>query len=436
MKRDIFKKLISWKNKANRKPLILMGARQVGKTYILKQFAEAEYTSYIYINFDKMRRLKASFENSLDPEDIIRWLNIETQQTITADTLIIFDEIQECPNALNSLKYFNESKRDYHICAAGSLLGVKTKNIQGFPVGQVEQLHLYPLSFFEFLSAIDEVMLRQHLESIQVIKPINESLHLKLLECFKYYCFIGGMPEAVKTYIEEKNLVSVRHTQDNILSNYELDFSKHAPQEHIVRINQVWEHIPSQLAKENKKFIYSVIRKGARASDFELAIQWLNEAGLIQKTYHCNTPQMPLKAYVDFTFFKVYLLDVGLLGAKVELSAKMLLGDNNILSEFKGSLTENVVSQLLVLNTPSTYYWTSSGRAELDFILQENNAIYPLEVKSGLSSKKKSLLVYKEKYAPKHAIRTSPNNLRLDGSLLNCPLYLLERLPQFIAILS
>lgn len=434
MERHIFEKLQDWKIKPDRKPLILMGARQVGKTYILKKFAESHYENCIYLNFEDQASLKTLFTSDLQPAKILTAITLETQQKIIpGKTLIFFDEVQECPNALISLKYFQEKANEYHVCAAGSLLGVKLANTQGFPVGKVDFLTLYPMNFFEFLEAIHETELKNYLLRLNTIEPLAEIIHEKLINYLKYYLYIGGMPESVQQWCKTQDFLKVREVQQAILKAYTLDFSKHAPPEIIMKIHQVWQIIPSQLAKENKKFIYSVIRKNARAKEFETAIQWLIEAGLIHKVTQISTPSMPLSAYAYFDFFKTYLLDVGLLGAMAQLSSKILIEGNQYFTEFKGSYIENFVAQELV-KTNELYYWASEGQAEIDFVIAFENHAYPLEIKSGLSNKKKSLLVYDAKYKPSLLIRSSAMNLKKDGKVLNCPLYLIEQLATLILI--
>jgi len=369
MKRKILQHLHLWKTQAKRKPLILMGARQVGKTFALKKFGEQEYTNTIYLNFENNPRLCKLFESSLDPKVILKSLKIEmNSEIVEGKTLIIFDEIQECPNALNSLKYFCENSPEQHIIAAGSLLGVKLEHVKGFPVGKVQFLTLYPLSFFEFLEALNETRLINFIEEQKIIAPFPENLHEKLLTYFKEYLFVGGMPEAVAKYIDSQNISKVREIQKNILNAYSLDFAKHAPKEQIMKINQVWNSIPNQLSKENKKFIYSTIRRGGRAKEFEIALQWLVEAGLIHKTSLISTPKIPLSAYADINIFKIYLVDIGLLGAMSNLSAKTLLHENELFQEFRGAIVENYIAQELVHSHYSLFYWTSEGKAELDFV--------------------------------------------------------------------
>lgn len=433
MKRTITKNLLSWKEQPKRKPLILMGARQVGKTFVLKQFGAQEYDNTVYLNFEDNPRLCKLFDSSLDPKVILKALTIEMNTEIVAGkTLLIFDEIQECPNALNSLKYFFENAPEQHIVAAGSLLGVKLAHVKGFPVGKVQFLTLYPLSFSEFLEASQEPRLKNLIAEQTHCTPIPANLHEKLLTYFREYLFVGGMPEAVAEYVDSHNVAKVREIQTAILNAYSLDFAKHAPKEHIMKINQVWGSIPNQLAKENKKFIYSAIREGGRAKEFEGALQWLIEAGLIYKVSLISTPKIPLSAYADITAFKIYLVDVGLLGAMSHLSAKTILHENELFEEFRGAITENYVAQELTHSQFPLFYWTSEGKAELDFIIEQGDSIYPIEVKSGNSKKKKSLKVYGDLYQPKLLIRCSPMNLIKNGDILNCPLYLIEELKMLI----
>ena len=427
--------LRAWKRQPKRKPLLLMGARQVGKTFVLKQFGKDEYEGTVYLNFENNPRLCGLFDAGLDPKTLLKSLTIEMNAEITeGKTLLIFDEVQECPNALNSLKYFCEMLPEQHIVAAGSLLGVKLAHIKGFPVGKVEFLTLYPMSFLEFLEALKETRLKTFIEELKNREPLPPNLHEKILTHFKEYLFVGGMPEAVSEYITSQNVTKVREIQTAILNAYSLDFAKHAPKEHVMKINQVWASIPNQLAKENKKFIYSAIREGARAKEFEVALQWLIEAGLIHKVQLISTPKIPLSAYADMNAFKIYLADVGLLGAMANLSPKTILHENELFQEFRGAITENYVAQELMHSQYPLFYWTSEGKAEVDFVIEQDGHIYPLEVKSGNSSKKKSLKVYGETYHPKALIRCSPMNLRQDGEVLNCPLYLIEELRELISV--
>ncbi|HSX19763.1 MAG TPA: ATP-binding protein [Gammaproteobacteria bacterium] len=428
MKRDLYVQLLAWKSSPSRKPLILQGARQVGKTYILKEFGRQEYANCIYLNFE-LEALKGFFQGSLQPKTIIEKLSVFTEQSIIPErTLIIFDEIQECPEALNSLKYFQEQANEYHIVAAGSLLGVKLAHTKGFPVGKVNFLDLYPLSFHEFLLAIDKVKLREYLANLKSIEPLDAPLHNELLDLLKKYMFIGGMPEAISTYIKTNDLLQIRDVQRSILKAYDLDFAKHAPKNEVMRISQIWNSIPRQLAKENAKFVFSVVREGARGREYEIALQWLLEAGLIIKQYNLTVPKLPLPAYGDTNAFKVFMLDIGLLGAMADIPVKILASDQKLFSEYNGAFTENYVAQAFVPKHPRLYYWTSPGTAEVDFVLEHDLEIYPLEVKSGVATRKKSLLIYAQKYKPRLLLRTSLMNLKLDANVCNFPLYLISEL--------
>lgn len=433
MKRTIQKQLIKWKKSSTRKPLILMGARQVGKTTELTRFAQTQYENHVYLNFEDQPHLNSLFLNSLKPEEIIKLIELDQNTNMEpGTTLILFDEVQHCPEALNSLKYFNEQKNEYHICAAGSLLGVKLEHVKGFPVGKVDFLDMYPLSFSEFLLAKKENKLLEFLQDTQEIKPVVDLVHEKLTRFYKEYLFVGGMPEAIYAHVNGASFEEVRQIQNSILRAYQLDFAKHAPRDQVMRINQVWDALTAQLSKENKKFVYSVVRQGSRAKDFEVAIQWLKEAGLVLKVTNISKPALPLSAYANFDFFKLYLLDVGLLGALANLSAKSIMLNQDLLHEFKGALTENFVAQSLTYMDSALFYWTSNQSAEIDFIFNRNDSLLPLEVKSGHSSWKRSLQVYQDKYQPKVTIRVSPMNLKQDGLVLNVPLYLVDELPHLI----
>lgn len=431
MHRLAYQQLLQWKGSKGRKPLILRGARQVGKTTLLKMFAESEYENTLYLNFEDKPALCDLFKEDLDPTRIIKVLSLFFEQPITAGkTLLILDEIQECPEALNSLKYFCEAASEQHICAAGSLLGVKLAHEKGFPVGKVQFADLYPLSFFEFLEAIHQDELKDFLLSIDSIAPLPKPLHEKLTKLFKDYLYIGGMPEAVLSYREDKNFDMVRKIQNNILDGYSADFAKHAPKNEITRITEVWNNLPSQLAKENKKFIYSKIKASARGRDYETAIQWLIDAGLTYKVSNVSTAKLPLSGYVDMGAFKLYTLDVGLLGAMADISPKLVIQEDTLFSHFNGSFIENYAAQSFKPFCKQLHYWTSAGTAELDFLLQHENRILPVEVKSGTSRKKQSLRVFREKYHPELSLVLSPANLILDGKVLNCPLYLTDQLTQ------
>lgn len=432
MKRHIFKQLVEWRKSPERKPLILQGARQVGKTTLLTLFGQSEFKQCAYINFEQDSRAHRIFEQDLKPERIIKALELHLDLEITAEnTLIFFDEIQACPNALNSLKYFCEQAPEYYVVAAGSLLGIKLSNNKGFPVGKVNFLELYPMSFLEFLIAIGKEKLAQHVNDIHTIEPIDEAIHEDLCDLLKIYLYVGGMPEAVKSYVAKQDFALVRRVHDEIIKAYLLDFAKHAPIDQIMKITAIWNSLPSQLAKENKKFVFSAMKSGARTREYETALQWLIDAGLIYVSHQITTPKLPLHAYSESNAFKLYCLDVGILGALSDLNPKILLDRNELFVEFKGALTENLVAQLLIKsqNTKKLFYWNSGNTAEVDFIVPFENTILPLEVKAGTSNKKKSLLVYDEKYHPSLLNRASLMNLKKDGKVCNYPLYLIERFP-------
>jgi uncharacterized protein len=431
MKRDLYKKLLLWKQDPARQPLLIQGARQVGKTYLIKEFGAQEYKNCCYINFEEMPSCKVFFDADLHPHRILRDLGIHLEMKIDSEnTLIVFDEIQACPNALTSLKYFCEEAPEYSVIAAGSLLGVKLSGAKGFPVGKVHFCHLFPMSFFEFLDAVGRPMLRAALEEIQSFESIAEPHHLQLLELLRLYFFVGGMPKPVLRYVETKDLNVVRKTQEDIIKAYVYDFAKHAPPAIVMKITHIWDSIPIHLGKENKKFVFSAVKKSARARDYEEALQWLLDAELIYKVQQITTPKLPLKSYGDHEVFKIYLLDVGLLGAMCRLPARVIVEGDQLFMEFKGAFTENYVAQALTTALGySIYYWSSEREAEVDFLVEWNTKLFPLEVKLGTSTKKKSLLVYQEKYHPSVISRTSLMNLKKDGKVCNYPLYFVSRFP-------
>lgn len=423
MQRLLMSELVNWKNKRHRKPLIIRGARQVGKTWIMKEFGKQQYEETIYINFDNNERMKNVFSMDMDIKRIISSLKIETGKKIDPqNTLLIFDEIQEVPKALTALKYFCEEASEYHIVAAGSLLGVALHPGTSFPVGKVDFLNLYPLSFEEFLLALGEDGLVDLLRS-QDYASIT-AFSSKYTDLLRYYYYIGGMPEAVQMFIETDDMQEVRRVQKGLLEYYSNDFSKHAPIETVPRIQMVWNSIPVQLAKENRKFIYGIIREGARAKDFELAIQWLQDCGLILKSIRVSKPGMPLKAYIEMNNFKIYMLDIGLLAALGDLDARILLEGNKIFEEFKGALTEQFIAQELVAYGNSLYYFSKENSSgELDFLLQKGSQVIPVEVKAEENLRAKSLRAYCEKHKPETAIRTSMANYREQDWMTNVPLY-------------
>jgi uncharacterized protein len=422
MKRALINNLIEWKNSPNRKPLILQGARQVGKTWLMKEFGEQEFKQVLYLNFESSERLKNIFVADFNIERLIAVIEIETNQTIdTANCLLIFDEIQEAPKGITALKYFYEQAPQYFIIAAGSLLGISLQHNSSFPVGKVDFLQLYPMSFLEFLENNEEEKLANAIQHKNW--TILETFHEKIIEKLRLYYYVGGMPEVVFDYTKNKNVATARSIQQKIILGYENDFAKYAPNTIVPKIRMVWQAIISQLAKENKKFIYGQIKKGASAKDFEDAINWLVQAGLLLKVNRVQKPTMPLNAYIDVDAFKLYLLDIGLLNAIANVDQQILLEKNNILTEYKGALTEQYVCQQLKIQT-DLYYWTAErATAEVDFLLQHKNEIIPIEVKAEENLKSKSLKVYVEKYASTKAIRTSMRFYKEESWLTNMPLY-------------
>lgn len=432
MKRFITDSLIAWKNSKTRKPLILKGARQVGKTYILKEFGEKYYHDMVYFNFDHDEGLSDLFKNTKDPKRIIEQLALASGKKIVPnDTLIFFDEIQECPNALNSLKYFCEEVPEYHIVCAGSLLGIRLSRTS-FPVGKVDFLQLYPLSFSEFLIADHCENLVEYMSHLDQIEPIPSLFESQLIEKLKTYFIIGGMPEAVYSWVNEKDIEKVNYIQDNILQAYESDFSKHTTNSEANKISLIWNGIPSQLAKENKKFVYQAIKPGARAREYEDALNWLNDANLIYKTYNVTKPVFPLTAYHDLSSFKVYLNDVGLLRRMSRLDSRIILEGHKLFEEFKGSFTENYVFMMLNNFYDGIPNYYTFDRYRLDFLLQYHNQIIPVEVKSGKSHNHISLTKFHEKYNNEISICFSLDNLKKDGNIVNIPLYLVEYLDQIL----
>jgi len=425
MKRDLNQKLIEWKSSQIRKPLIIQGARQVGKTWLMKNFGEQNFEKYVYLNFESSTRLKDLFLADYNIQRIIAAIEIETNQKIDSkNTLLIFDEIQEAEKGLTALKYFCENAPEYYIVAAGSLVGVSIQKKHSFPVGKVDFLSLYPMSFTEFLESNNEERLATEIKNANW--DLLNSFHDRLVEQLRLYYYIGGMPEAVYAYLQNKNLEVVREIQDKILVGYANDFAKYAPNEIVPKIKLVWNSIISQLSKENKKFIYGQIKKGGRAKEFELAIAWLVDAGLILKVHNLSKPELPLNAYAEFDNFKLYFLDIGLLNAMGGLDKQILLEKNTILTEFKGALTEQFVCQQLFPKS-NLYYWSAPlGNAEIDFVFQIRNEVIPLEVKAEENLKAKSLKVFVEKFENKNAIRTSMSKFRKEDWLTNIPLYAVE----------
>lgn len=433
MYREKMTDLLKWKESPNRKPLIIRGARQVGKTWLMKEFGEKYYEKCAYINFDDNSRMNQLFEGDFDLDRIIQGLKIESRVNIEPNnTLIILDEIQETPKALKALKYFCENAREYNIVSAGSLLGVAIHEGTSFPVGKVDFLDLAPLSFYEFLDALNEKELLQLLEKNDF--EIINIFHAKLQGLLKLYYYIGGMPEVVSSYIQNKDLIEVRKIQKTLLQDYEQDFSKHAPSNIVPRIRQLWNNIPTQLAKENKKFIYGLVKTGARAREYEIALSWLIDCGLVYQVNRVKDSKIPLSAYQDFNAFKLYLLDVGLLGAMAGIDVKTLLEGNEIFKEFKGSLAEQyVLSQLKQCTELDVFYWTSdTGTAELDFITQIGRNNIPIEVKSNENLQAKSLKTFVQKYNTKLNVRTSMSMYKKEDWVINIPLYSIGNIQKII----
>ncbi len=426
MKRLLMDELIKWKEKRNHKPLIIHGARQVGKTWLMKEFGKTYFEDYIYINFENNEHMKNAFEMDYDIKRILMAIKIDSGKNISPEkTLLIFDEIQEVPKAMTALKYFSENAPEYYIIAAGSLLGMSLHTGTSFPVGKVEFMNLYPLSYYEFLMAMQENGLCELLSSNKY--DLVNSFSGRYIDWMRKYYYIGGMPEVVQTFLDTEDMKEVRRVQKNLLLYYENDFSKHAPKEQLPRIQMVWNSIPAQLAKENRKFIYGVIREGARAKDYEIAIQWLMDYGLTYKSYRVKKPHMPLISYMEQSSFKLFMLDIGLLVAKANLSAKTLLEGSRIFTEFKGALTEQFVAQQLVSNGMELYYYsTENSSGEIDFIIQYEDYIIPIEVKAEENLRAQSLKAFSNKYMPEIALRSSMSDYREQDWMINVPLYLLS----------
>lgn len=424
MERLIIKKLEQWKNSPNRKPLILRGARQVGKTWVMKEFGRRYFKSVAYINFDNNSAMKAAFETDFDIKRLLLAIGAQTGISVKPDeTLIIFDEVHEVPRALSSLKYFCENAPEYAVIAAGSQMGVALHNGTGFPVGKVDLMTLYPFSFIEFLLACESEQLVSVLESGDW--ALITSLKSKFISRMKEYFYVGGMPQAVKTFIEEQDWARVREVQNNLLEVYAQDFSKHASSTLSTRLNQVWTSLPAQLSKENRKFIYGQVKKGARAKDFELAIQWLSDCGLIHLVHSVSKPGYPLKAYEELDSFKIYMNDIGLLCALGYTDIKTILDDNAFFVEFKGAVTEQYVLQQLISCTDFKpfYYSSPNSTGEIDFMIQLEDQIIPVEVKSAENLQAKSLKSFHQKYNNRYSVRTSLSDFRIDDWLTNIPLY-------------
>ena len=429
MYRVAIENLNKWKESKHRKPLIIEGARQVGKTWLMKEFGRKAYADTVYINFDSNSRMAELFDSDLDTDRLVMGLELYAGRKINPDnTLLIFDEVQEVPRALSSLKYFYENAPQYHIVCAGSLLGIALHQGTSFPVGKVDFLKLYPLSFREFLMATGNERFAELLDKKDY--PMITSFKQTYIDALKHYYFVGGMPEAVQSFADEKDFNEVHNIQKRILAAYEQDFSKHAPHEIVPKIRMIWNSIPSQLAKENKKFVYGFVREGGRAKEYETAIMWLSDCGLIHKVSRVNAAGIPLKAYEDLKAFKLFLVDVGLLSCMTGLRQRTLLDGNDLFAEFKGALTEQYVcQQLKTLDDLGVYYYTNDrNTCEVDFVIDTGEQIIPVEVKAEVNLKAKSLRVYKEKYNPEISVRTSMADYKKEDWLVNLPLYAVEKI--------
>lgn len=424
MYRMAMENLLAWKQSRRRKPLIIEGARQVGKTWLMKEFGRQAYGDTVYINFDSNARMAELFASDLDTKRLVLGLELYAGRKIDPENaLLIFDEVQEVPRALAALKYFCEDAPQYHIVCAGSLLGIALHRGTSFPVGKVDFLKLYPLTFQEFLMAIGKKQFSELLDQqdFSMITSFRETY----ADALKQYYFVGGMPEAVESFAENQDFNEVRQIQKRILAAYEQDFSKHAPNEVVPRLRMLWNSIPAQLAKENKKFIYGLVREGARAKDYETALLWLSDCGLVHRVSRVNAPGIPLRAYEDMKAFKLFVLDVGLLGCMTGLHQRTLLDGNALFAEFKGALTEQYVCQQLktLADLELCYYTNDRGSCEVDFVVDTGGRVMPLEVKAETNLRAKSLKTYREKFSPELAIRTSMADYRKEDGLVNLPLY-------------
>ncbi|NWH06282.1 ATP-binding protein [Desulfobacter latus] len=434
MKRFGIEYLKEWKVSPDRKPLVVKGIRQVGKTWLLKSFGERCFKDTAYFNFEENRSLDSYFAGDINPDRIVDGLSIlHGKRIIPNETLLVFDEIQESNAALNSLKYFHEKLPEQHIACAGSLLGITLSKPGSFPVGKVNFFELKPFSFLEFLYNFGEEMLVEYFQNIELTESVPLPIFNKCIELLKTYFLVGGMPEPLATWIDTRDIDRTERRQKEILQAYELDFSKHAPHSDIPKLHQIWRAVPSLLSRENRKFVYSVVRKGARAREYENAISWLESAGLIYKIHRVSKPALPLISYTDSQAFKLFFPDVGLLRVMSQLHPGAFVEGNRLFTEFKGALAENYILQELVSGNEASdpHYWTSKATAEVEFIIQVDNSMIPIEVKSGVNVRSKSLKIYRDKYNPDLAIRSSLLNLKQENKLLNIPLFLAFRIPDF-----
>lgn len=439
MERFILEKMLKWKNSKYRKPLILKGVRQVGKTWVLKEFGRRYYENTAYFNFDENEEYKQFFETTKDVTRIVQNLILASGQKIVPEkTLIIFDEVQDCPQVINSMKYFCENAPQYHIACAGSLLGIALAKPSSFPVGKVDFMQMNPMTFHEFLVANGDQNLYQYLNTMETLEPIPKAFFNPLCEKLKMYYVTGGMPESVALWTEERDVEAMQNALFNILNAYERDFAKHPNVKEFPKISMIWNSIPSQLARENKKFLYKVVKEGARAREYEDALQWLVDANLVKKIYRNTAPGLPLAAYDDLSAFKIYMADVGLLRRLSMLSPTAFGEGNRLFTEFKGALSENYVLESLVNQLEVTpRYWSQNNPPyEVDFIIQMENEIIPVEVKADANTEARSLKKYKEKFGDKINLRVrfSLNNLKLDDDLLNIPLFLADEATRLMEI--
>lgn len=439
MERTILKKLAEWKASPTRKPLILQGVRQVGKTWLLKEFGRRTYDNTAYFNFDENEELKSLFETTKDVQRLLQNLSLVGGEKITPEkTLIVFDEIQNCPKAINALKYFCENAPQYHVACAGSLLGIALARPSSFPVGKVHFLPIHPMTFAEFLTANGDENLAEYLKSIVSIETVPEVFFNPLTEKLKQYFVTGGLPEAVYLWTQTRDVQAVQEALSDILAAYERDFAKHPKTSEYPKLSMIWQSVPSQLARENKKFLYKVVKEGARAREYEDALQWLVDAGLISKVYRSTAPRLPVAAYDDLSAFKIYSVDVGLLRRQARLAPTAFGEGNRLFTEFKGSLTENFVLQSFLTQFEGMpRYWSRNNPPnEVDFLIERNNTVIPVEVKSDTNTASQSLRVFKELFARdlKLRVRLSLNNLKLDGDLLNIPLFLADQTERLIGL--
>lgn len=436
-RRRIIEQLRNWLKKVDRKPLLLSGARQIGKTWVLKEFGRTNFENVAYFSFDKDSAVCQLFQTTKDPFRLIQQLSFIVGSEIKPQkTLLIFDEIQECPEALQSLKYFCEEAPQFAVVCAGSLLGVYLNHTsQSFPVGKVDHLLMYPLTFSEYLESYDK-SLYEYYEQIKAIEPLPQIFFDKLKEAYISFCVCGGLPEVAMCMIGKNDVEQVEEKLGNILNDYSRDFIKHTTPAIANRIDQIWQSLPSQLARENRKFVYQIVRSGARAREYEDALTWLQKAGLIYKVNALRKPSLPLKAYDDLTTFKIYAVDMGILRKLAEMDASLYYTNSSVFSEFKGALAENSVLHSLVVQYGSTFrYWASEYKAEVDFLLVENNEIFPIEVKADTNISGKSIIQYEKNFHPKLRIRYSMLNLKMDGNMLNIPLFLADKTRLLVSLI-